>query len=120
MFVYPPLPKRTADTPQVTWQSQLSLACETAEVISIAKDFLASFTPYEIASLPEPCRPPPRLVDADDVNSYAVDLVRHICDEAGVSAEIIHRLAAFFADAAARISRLMGDRRRDIAARGLA
>jgi hypothetical protein len=40
-----------------TWHRQLDDAKSVAEVVSIARDFLATLTPRELARLPESCRP---------------------------------------------------------------
>ena len=44
---------------------------------------------------------------ANDVASYAFDLVRHECSDADVSAPFIHRLAAFFSHASIRLSEIL-------------
>src|SRR4051812_19190081 len=76
----------------VTWQDELHAASTEAEVLHVARNFMAQFSPSEIAQLPEPCRPR-RLVDGNDLTTYAFDLVRHRCDD-GVGAEhLAHKLA---------------------------
>src|SRR4051794_19394623 len=89
-----------------TWQEKLQSAESEAEVMHLARNFLASFTPFEIAQLPEPCRPR-KLLDANDLTEYAFDLVRHRCDD-GVGAEYAaHRLSAFFSGAASRLAQIL-------------
>jgi hypothetical protein len=90
------------------------MASDVVEVLAIAREFLGAFTPQEIASLPGPCQPPLTLVDIEDVNSYAFELVRHDCADSE-SAELVQKLAAFFSQAAARIARLLAYRQREIA-----
>jgi hypothetical protein len=98
----------------VTWEGRLQFAQDVVEVLSIAREFLAAFTPQELASLPGPCQPPLTLVDIEDVNSYAFELVRHNCADSE-SAELVQKLAAFFSHAAARIAKLLAYRQREIA-----
>ena len=88
-----------------TWQDQLSSASTEAEVVDVARDFIARFTPQEIASLPDPCKPG-KIVDGQDVCDYAFALVRHHCDDGQGSTTPMHRLAAFFSNASARVSQI--------------
>ena len=90
----------------VSWQQKLDLACDEAEVLAIAREFLAMLTPYEIDKLPRPCQPPLKLVDRDDVASYAYDLVRHDCEDGPETAELVHKLAHFFSHATMRIAQV--------------
>lgn len=91
----------------VGWQGRLDRASHVAEIVSIAKEFLATFTAGEIESLPTACRPPLDLIDIENVTSYAFDLASHKCDEFASSAELIHELAAFFSHASIRLSQLL-------------
>jgi hypothetical protein len=90
----------------LTWPQRLDLARDEAEVIGIARDFLAMFTPYELDSLPKPCQPPLKLVDREDIAAYAYDVVRHDCDDNPEVAEIVHKLAHFFSHASMRMAQL--------------
>lgn len=98
----------------VSWEGRLQMAQDVVEVLTITREFLAVFTPQELASLPGPCQPPLTLIDIEDVNSYAFELVRHDCGDSE-SAELVQKLAAFFSHAAARISRLLAYRQGEIA-----
>jgi hypothetical protein len=100
----------------VTWEGRLAIAADVVEVLSISRQFLAACTPQELASLPGPCQPPLKLVDIDDVNAYALELVRHNCSDCE-SAELVQKLAAFFSSAATRICKLLAYRQREIARR---
>lgn len=90
----------------LTWQQRLDLAHDEGEVIAIAREFLAMFTPYEIDRLPKPCQPPLKLVDRDDISGYAYDLVRHECGDAEDTVELVHKLAHFFSHASMRMAQL--------------
>jgi hypothetical protein len=90
----------------VTWQDRLNSAGSEAEVVGIAKDFIAQFAPEEIHELPEACRPG-KFFGADDITSYAFALIRHNCEgEARVSV-LVHKLVAFFSEASMRLSKIM-------------
>jgi hypothetical protein len=88
----------------VTWQHRLDHARTADEVVAVARDFLASFEPAELQSLPESCRPVAKVFE-DDIASYAFDLMRH---ESGPTepGELVHKLARFFSHASMRLAQL--------------
>jgi hypothetical protein len=88
------------------WQAQLDRASSSADVVGLARDYLAQFSPYELHELPEPCRPPGKIVDGEDITSYAFALVQQDCN--GIeNAGLIHRLAHFFSSASVRLSQVI-------------
>ena len=90
------------------WQGQLDHADRPEAVLAVARDYLAQISPEEVAQLPEECRPR-RLVDGDDVASYALELARHQASADGP--EVLQKMAAFFADASLRLSQILADPR---------
>jgi hypothetical protein len=86
----------------IDWENRLATATTEPEVVTLAKDFLASFTPGEIARLPESCRPR-KLFDADDVTNYAFDLAWQNCEDG----DVIERFARFFSQASRRLSQIL-------------
>jgi hypothetical protein len=94
-----------------SWEERLNTAYEDGDVVAIARDFLARLTPYELGGLPPQCRPPAKLVDREDIASYAFDLVKHDCDGASSQAELVHRLARFFFHASNRLAAISVPRR---------
>jgi hypothetical protein len=88
-----------------TWQHRLDMAHGVNEIVAAARDYLATLAPAELCALPEGCRPPAKIVDADDVSSYAFDLVRFEC-QAHDTREMVHRLARFFSHASMRLAQL--------------
>ena len=91
-----------AELTSIGWQGRLNECVEPHDVVMTAKDFLAQWTPEEIASMPEACRPK-RLVDADDVSTYALDLARAQCE--GVS-PLVDKMAVFMTSAALRLAQI--------------
>ena len=89
-----------------SWQGRLAAASSVAEVVEIARNFVATFSPADIACLPEVVRPP-ELVEPQDVSAYAFALVRHYCDDNSGSARLAYRLASFFSSASIRLSRMV-------------
>ena len=76
----------------------LDSATSEHEVVQIARDFIASFTPHEIELMPEACRPG-KLVDGEDVARYSYDLTVHRRIDEDPGAALIEAFAHFFADA---------------------
>ena len=104
MSVHPLDPQGFRST--LTWHERVAGCHTEAQVLECARDFLAQFSPYEIALLPEVCRPP-RLRDADDISEYAFSLVRHHCDHGAPHDYSVHRLVVFFSNATVRLSKIM-------------
>ena len=91
----------------VSWQERLDGCSSCEEVVASARDFLATFSPYELASLPEALRPPTKLYDGEDLTTYAFELVRRDCkgDPAAVG-ELVQKFAHFFSHASIRLSQI--------------
>lgn len=87
-----------------TWQQRLDAARTSDELVELTRDFVATFSAYELHALPEHCRPPHKLF-ADDIAIFAVELVRHECTNPD-TAETVHRLARFFSHASTRLAQL--------------
>ena len=90
----------------LSWQDRLDSAATEGEVISIARDFIAQFSPQEIDGLPKICRPG-KFFEADDVTAYAFALVRHNCDKEDETASLVRRLASFFSNASNRLTQIL-------------
>ncbi len=97
-----------------TRHSQLAAAATEAEVVALAREFLASLSPYELARIPSGFRPG-KMTDACDVTDYALLLVRHDCQGGDGAARCVGRLANFFSDASIQLSRIL-DYRHDASA----
>ena len=89
----------------LTWQERLDTATSEAEVIDVARDYLATVSPREIGSLPEALRPG-KIVDANDITTYAFDLVRQECHDEGTQ-HLVQRLAHIMSRASIRLSEIM-------------
>lgn len=97
-------PKDLLHMTAVTWHQRLDSSRNEQEVVEVARDFLAGFDPKEVHSLPAQCRPPSKIF-AEDISTYAFDLVRHECATPD-TAELVHRLARFFSHASTRLSQI--------------
>jgi hypothetical protein len=94
----------------VSWHERLEAAGNEAELVDVARDYVALLSSYEIARLPVPCRPP-SLADGHDVSDYAFTLVRYHYDDDAGGARSVGRLAAFFAAASMRLTEISSSRR---------
>jgi hypothetical protein len=90
----------------ISWQVRLDAARTEAEVVDAVRDFMATISPYDIARLPERCRPR-KIVDASDITHYAFVIVRHHCDQGESSSRVAHKLASFFTSASIRLSHIL-------------
>jgi hypothetical protein len=97
-------------TPLAAWLSQVQGARSEDELVRVIKEYLASWTPDELARLPEECQP--RIVDGrDDVLAWAVVLARGDLKFSGdpLVAAQLHELATLFTAAGMRLPRLGED-----------
>ena len=89
----------------LTWQERLDAATSESDVVDVARDYLATVSPREFASLPEGLRPG-KIVDANDITTYAFDLVRQECHDEGMH-NLVQRLAHIMSRASIRLSQIM-------------
>src|SRR5258706_15321506 len=95
------------DAPDATtWEQHLVAAASEHDVVSIARDFVRSFRPEELAKLPEECRPG-KIYDGCDITTFAFDLVRHKCKQADLSDHTFEQVVKFFSAASARVSEVL-------------
>ena len=88
------------------WNLRLSGAHSTGEVVALSREFIAQWTPAELAHLPEACRPhPSRVTDADDIALYAFLLVR-ADRKVGQYNPRLTTFAAFFTAGSARLAEI--------------
>ena len=90
----------------ISWQQLLARAKSPDEIVTAARNFIAKFDHQTLARLPGKCQPP-KFMDGNDVAEYAYELVSHHCadDDAELIA-VVNDLAAFFSQAATRLSQL--------------
>ena len=90
----------------VSWQDRLNDASNVHDVIEITRDFLATWDRHEIAALPEGYRPG-KVFDANDVTSYAFQLMQADCPSSSQSAALVHKMSGFFSNASARLAEIL-------------
>jgi hypothetical protein len=93
----------------MSWQQLLDSAATESDVVAVVREFMATISPYESARLPESLRPR-KITDANDVTTYAFDLVRgDVADNEGTQ-RALHRLAHFYSRASIRLAGIMAGR----------
>lgn len=78
------------------------------EIVGAARDFVAQWSPEELGAMPPHLRPR-KIVDAEDVNAYAFELLQQqqfamdprACPE-------VHEMANFFSAASTRLTQILG------------
>ena len=86
------------------WHLRLRGMHSSGEVVSLAREFIAQWTPTELADLPEMCRPH-RLHDPDDLSLYAFILAREERKPGPCNARL-STFAEFFAAVSTRLSEI--------------
>lgn len=87
------------------WEDRLRDSATATEVVDVARDFVASWTPTELARLPRECRPR-KLVDSDDITGFAYALTQRSCALDRMSDDSLHRMASFFTAASRQLASL--------------
>jgi hypothetical protein len=94
----------------LAWFQQLDDSTTPADVVAISRDYLATWSPEEIARLPHDCRPG-RLRDASDIeelHACAVDAYR-ATRASGEELRALQLLTSFLVRASQRIVALRED-----------
>jgi hypothetical protein len=97
------------------WTQRLKGVRSSEDVVWIAQEYLATWSPERIEGLAPNCRPA-RMSDADDVSLFAFTLVQEQC-RAGVHSAELQAMANFFAAAASRISQILAHAKRETTSR---
>jgi len=89
------------------WFQQLDRARDTAQVVAIARDYLATWTPEELAKLPAACRPGRirAAADLEDLHACAVDAFRTTRDS-GETLKALQLITSFLVRANLRLVQL--------------
>ena len=94
-----------------TWQERIEEAGTEPEVVAVTRDYLARLSQDEYAELPLELRPR-KIVDANDIAAYALDLARHEADDPD-EMNLVQRLAQLLSRASVRVSEITGATRAD-------
>ena len=93
-----------------SWFQQIDAAKHPFEVVTIARDYLATWTPDELARLPVQCRPG-RIKDEQDIDQLHVRLVEEYGRSrlSGEALAALQRITGFIVRASVRIAQLQGE-----------
>ena len=93
-----------------SWYSQLDRAKTIGEAVGVARDFMATWTPEELALLPASCRPG-RLRDDEDVETLHGTLVEayRLSRATGRELDALQRMTSFIVRASIRLAELSGE-----------
>lgn len=105
MSIHPLRPEESGASAPHSWEQRLDLTESEAEVIELAREYVAQLEHWEIVLLPAQLRPR-KIVDALDISSYAFELVRYECED-DACAHLVHKLAAFFSRCSMQLSQLL-------------
>ena len=87
------------------WKALLDGAINEKEVVEVTRDYLATWTPRELFSLPPACRPM-MVKSAEDIGNLAFELTRaHFGQGDDLElAQLILKMMTFFSHASSRLS----------------
>jgi hypothetical protein len=104
--------------PARTWPELLKAARTAREVVDIARNFVASWTPQEVKALPQGCDLPLRFQEPEDVILYTFALSQ--ARLAGKENDALSRMWSFFMEASQRAGALMDREKARVAANSVA
>lgn len=93
-----------------TWHGRIDDAKSVADVVSIARDFVATWTPEELGRLPVECRPG-KIRDESDIADFHARLAEEyrVTRASGEALTTLQALTSFMVSASVRIADLGGD-----------
>jgi hypothetical protein len=93
------------------WFRQIDDANSAREVVAIARDYLATWTPRDLAKLPRECRPG-RVKSAGDIEQLHACLVEEYRQSrlAGEELSALQRLTSFVVRASIRLAQFDGEK----------
>jgi hypothetical protein len=90
-----------------SWFQQIDAAKTPFEVVNVTRDYLATWTPDELARLPVPCRPG-RIKDEHDLDQLHVRLAEEYGRSrlSGEPLAALQRMTSFIVRASVRIAQM--------------
>src|SRR5687768_2231744 len=98
-----------------TWTELLEIATTPDEILVLVRDFLATWSPDELAGLPAECRPRARFLVPEEVVLYAYTLALARCEATSNNPELL-RMDRFFSEASRRMAMAMSAKEPDTTA----
>jgi hypothetical protein len=90
------------------WKALLDDARSERDLVRVTREYLATWTPQEMHTLPEECRPGP-IKSGEDISAWAFELAREHCAEAEdpTAAALVAKMMTFFSHASESLSKLL-------------
>lgn len=110
--MFTPRPAAEAVIPiMVSWFALIDRSKSPGEVVRVARDFIATWTPEELARIPESCRPG-KISDAGDIESLHGCLVEEYRGSraTGPALKSLQELTSFVVRASIRLSELSDEK----------
>ena len=97
--------RQAPHAPLPVWHRYLAAARTEEEIITLTRDFVATWSPNEISRLPLDCRPG-RIRDADDLSRWAFELTNEHCTNRASDEDeaLLVKMMSFVAEAATRMA----------------
>jgi hypothetical protein len=94
---------------QGPWHRQIEASSESDAILSVTRDYLATFGPEHLVRLPEDCRPG-RIKGEDDIAYWSCKLAQHHHRDAAapVDGDLLHEMLRYFLHAWVRLSQING------------
>ena len=91
----------------IHWHRDIERTATPRQVVALARDYLATLTPRDLARVPQHCRPS-RIFDADDIAFWSARLTDEYWQLRGTAADaaILQDLWSFFLRASIHVTRL--------------
>ena len=96
------------------WSRQIDAATSATEVVAVARDYLATWTPKDLAKLPRECRPG-RVKSPGDIEQLHASLVEEYRQNrlTGDELSALQRLTSFIVRASVRLAQFGDGRPQD-------
>jgi hypothetical protein len=91
----------------LAWHRDIERAHTAVQVVRIARDYLASFTPRDLARVPERCRPA-QIADEGDIALWSRKLTEEYWRLRGTAADVavVQEMWSFFLRASVHLARM--------------
>ena len=91
----------------ISWYRQIDSAKNSLELVAVARDYVASWPPHDLALLPHACRPGKLRDETDIEHLHALLIDEYRTTRAsGAELESLQELTSFFVRASMRIAEL--------------
>jgi hypothetical protein len=90
---------------EMTWDTRLDEATTEGAVVALCDRFLAGWTFQDLGRLPATCQPR-RVIEANDISPYAVELSGRLDERDAGTAPMLHRMSTFFTKAQLRMAQI--------------